>query len=132
MKNLRSPMVKNQHRIGVEIFDSKRSFHPGNCPITRENYGGNSTPFQLVSLTHRRTPHRCTSPKVSLNGHLLASLIKTLVHLWPYPRRACRLDWCHFSCLLYKHVPLRPEKLVVLPKASHATQPRRRQPARVR
>ena len=63
----------------------------------------------MIFLAHRRTPHRCTSPKVSLKSHLLASLITALAHLRPYPRRACRLDWYAFLCL-YSHVQPRPEK----------------------
>ena len=75
-----------------------------------------------VPLTHRRTLHRCTSPKVRFNSHLLASLITALAHSRPYPRRACRLDWYAFLCL-YNHVQPRPEKPAeqhLLKPASHA------------
>ena len=71
-----------------------------------------------VSLVHRSTLHRCTSPKVRLNGHLLASLITALAHSRPYPRRACRLDWYAFLCL-YSHVQPRPEK----PAEQHLPKP---------
>ena len=71
-----------------------------------------------LTLTNRRTPHRCTSPKVSLKGHLLASLITALAHSRPHPRRACRLDWYAFLCL-YSHVQPRPEK----PAEQHLLKP---------
>ena len=70
---------------------------------------GLTTLNSLLSLTHRSTLHRCTSPKVRFYSHLLASLITALAHSRPYPRRACRLDWYAFLCL-YNHVQPRPEK----------------------